>query len=130
MTGVHWLLAHCSVLKVRAESCRFRTSGDTRRPPAAADGPWRNPSVISVTSGSLLTLFHCQKAGSHSGPFPRGASPEATPMVRRPLTERQQAELRGDEPNELAPPYLNHPSYQRIRLQLQRGIGHLLTVDP
>src|SRR6266702_5009960 len=66
MTGVHWLLAHCSVLKVRGVRV-LRTPSDSKEPPAHGRRPRRNHGIWSATSGVLLTVFRCQEDGSQCG---------------------------------------------------------------
>jgi hypothetical protein len=102
MTGVHWLLAHCSVLKVRApprSPSRLRSLCN-KKPPAPSRGRRRSSvpdSTDRLRQARLLACSVVRKRTPMQNPFLGGSQEQCygTPSLRRPSTHRTHRKTAG-----------------------------------
>jgi hypothetical protein len=89
MTGVHWLLAHCSVLKVRAPCLRALSCGNKKPPALTADGTWRPRSSDRLRQMASLPCSIVRKMAPMQDPLL--GLPRNFIMVRPNQIGRQQS---------------------------------------
>src|SRR5262245_38722269 len=129
MTGMHWLLAHCPVLKVRAPAVGsvfpIRASPQEETAGSHSRRPRRCPVFDRLRQRSSLPSSLVRKVDSNAG-FPFLVPPRNRPVWYAPA---EWASNRAGQPDARPAPDLQDAAGELAWVQLQPGVGDRLAVQ-